>query len=208
MAAAISLTSVVQIAVAVNNLSAGVAEALDVQGNINSQLKAGILLLNQRVDLVQEQVDVLMELAQLGCEWKYPGLCVTSIPFVNASRAAHLSHTISQYLTGNWSQHFDGLVRELRQSIVHINSTCVDVSRDEGLASWIYSCLPLERVGRNWWTCPVSDINQHPGLLVHLPYTVSSVQNPSLDDTGFCSGGDRTVSSSVAWHAREVVNDG
>jgi hypothetical protein len=54
MAAAISLTSVVQIAVAVNNLSAGVAEALDVQGNINSQLKAGILLLNQRVDLVQE----------------------------------------------------------------------------------------------------------------------------------------------------------
>ena len=115
MAAAISLTSVVQTAVAENNLFADVAEALDVQGNINSQLKAGILLLNQRVDLVQEQVDVLMELAQLGCEWKYPGLCVTSIPFVNASRAAHLSHTISQYLTGNWSQHFDGLVRELRQ---------------------------------------------------------------------------------------------
>ena len=56
----------VQIAVAVNNLSAGVAEALDVQGNINSQLKAGILLLNQRVDLVQEEVDVLMESAQLG----------------------------------------------------------------------------------------------------------------------------------------------
>ena len=84
MAAAISLTSVVQIAVAVNNLSAGVSEALDVQGNINSQLKAGILLLNQRVDLVQEQVDVLMELAQLGCEWKYSGLCVTvsfSFPF-------------------------------------------------------------------------------------------------------------------------------
>ena len=66
MAAAISLTSVVQTAVAVNNLSAGVAEALDVQGNINSQLKAGILLLNQRVDLVQEEVDVLMESAQLG----------------------------------------------------------------------------------------------------------------------------------------------
>ena len=205
---AISLTSVVQTAAAVNNLSAGVSEALDVQGNINSQLKAGILLLNQRVDLVQEQVDVLMELAQLGCEWKYSGLCVTSIPFVNASRAAHLSHTISQYLTGNWSQHFDGLVRELRQSIIHINSTRVDVSMAEGLARWIYSCLLLERVGRNWWTCPVSDINQHPGLLVHLPYTVSSAQNPSLDDTGFCSGGDRTVSSSVAWHAREVVNDG
>ena len=207
MAAAISLTSVVQTAVAENNLFADVAEALDVQGNINSQLKAGILLLNQRVDLVQEQVDVLMELAQLGCEWKYSGLCVTSISFVNVSCAAHLSRDISQYLTGNWSQHFDGLVQELRQSIVYINSTHVDVSMAEGLASWIYIYLLLERVDQNWWTCPVSDINQHPGLLVHLPYTVLSAQNPSLDDTGFCSSGDRTVSSSVAWHAREVVND-
>ena len=198
----------VQTAAAVNNLSTGVAEALDVQGNINCQLKAGILLLNQRVDLVQEQGDVLVELAQLDCEWKYSGLCVTSILFVNASCAAHLSHTISQYLTGNWSQHFDGLVRELRQSIVHINSTHVDTYMVEGLASWIYSCLLLERVCQNWWTYPVSDINQHPGLLVHLPYKVSSAQNPSLDDTGFCSSGDRTVSSSVAWHARKVVNDG
>jgi hypothetical protein len=67
-AAAVSLTTTVQIAAAVNNLSAGVAEALEVQGNINSQLKAGNLLSNQRVDLVQEQVDVLMELSQLGCE--------------------------------------------------------------------------------------------------------------------------------------------
>jgi hypothetical protein len=148
-----------------------------------------------------------MDLAQLGCEWKYSGLCVTTIPFVNASHAAHLSCNISQYITGNWSQHFDGLVQELRQSIVHINSTHVDVSMAEVLASWIYSCLPLERVGQNWWTCLVSDINQHPGLLMHLPYTVSSVQNPSLDDTGFCSSGDRIVSSSVAWHAKEVVND-
>jgi hypothetical protein len=130
-------------------------------------------------------VDILIELAQLGCEWKYPGLCVTSIPFVNASCAAHLSHTISQYLTGNGSQHFDGLVRELSQSIVHINSSHVDISMAEGLASSIYRCLPLERVGQNCWTYTVSDINQHPGLLVHLTSTVSSAQNPSHDDTSF-----------------------
>jgi hypothetical protein len=49
MASAISHTSVVQTAVAVNDLSMGVAEALNVQGNIISQLKAGILLLNQRL---------------------------------------------------------------------------------------------------------------------------------------------------------------
>jgi hypothetical protein len=54
----------------------------------------------------------------------------------------------------------------------------------------------------------VSDINQCPGLLLHLPYAESSAQSPSLDDAGFCGSGGRTVSSSVAWHAREVVNDG
>jgi hypothetical protein len=94
-AAAISLTSVVQTAATVNNLSARVTEALDLQGNINSQLKAGILLLNQTVDLVREQVDVLMELGQLGCEWKYSGLCVTSVPFLNASLAADVSQNLS-----------------------------------------------------------------------------------------------------------------
>jgi len=123
IAAAISLTFVVQTAAAVSNLSTGIAEALDFQGNINSQLKAGILLLYQRVDLLQEQADIMMELMQLGCEWKYSGLCVTSVSFVNVSRAAQISHNISQDLTGIWSQHFDGLVQELRQPIVHINST-------------------------------------------------------------------------------------
>ena len=169
---AISLTSVVQTAAAVNNLSTVVAEALNVQGNINSQLKAGILLLNQRVDLVQEQVDVLMELAQLGCEWKYSGLCVTSIPFMNASHAAHLSRNISQYLTGNWSQYFDGLVRALRQSIVHINSTHVNVSMDEGLASWIATAVSHlnEWAGIGGLACHVPNSHRRPGLLVHLPH--------------------------------------
>jgi hypothetical protein len=141
-AAAMLLTTTVQTAAAVNNLSAGVAEALEVQGNINTQLKAGILLLNQRVDLVQEQVDVLMELSQLGCEWKYSGLCVNSVPFVNTSHAAAVYRNISRYLAGNWSKHFDGLVRELRQSVVHINSTQVDVSMAKGLANWIATAMP------------------------------------------------------------------
>nr|XP_044991102.1 uncharacterized protein LOC123455094 [Jaculus jaculus]XP_044991103.1 uncharacterized protein LOC123455094 [Jaculus jaculus] len=136
-AAAVMLTTTVQTAATLNNLSAGVAEALDVQGNINSQLKADILLLNQRVDLVQEQVDVLMELAQPGYQWRYPGLCVTSVPFHNASAAGNLSRELSSYLTGNWSRELDTKLRELRQSIVHINSTRVDASLASGLTNWI-----------------------------------------------------------------------
>ena len=31
------------------------------------------MVINQRIDLVQEQIDVLWQLAQLGCQWKYEG---------------------------------------------------------------------------------------------------------------------------------------
>ncbi len=42
---------------------------------------------------------------------------------MNVSRAAQISCNISQYITGIWFQHVDGLVQELRQSIAHISST-------------------------------------------------------------------------------------
>ena len=50
--------------------------------------------------------------------------------------------------------------------------------------------------------------HQCPGLLVHLPHATSPSQGSSSVDTSLCSCGDMTISSSVAWHAREVVNDG
>nr|XP_020135998.1 uncharacterized protein LOC109729283 isoform X2 [Microcebus murinus] len=134
-AATVALTSTVQTAQAVNNLSAGVATALATQVNVNSQLKGGITIINQRVDLVQEQVDSLLQLVQLGCEQRWPGLCVTSIPYHNLSRAANLSRQLSHYLMSNWSHGFEGLLLELQQSIIHINSTRVDLAVAEGLTS-------------------------------------------------------------------------
>lgn len=84
---------------------------------------------------------MLMELAQLGCQWKYTGLCVTSVRYENASQAAHLSRNLSQYFTGNWMEDFDGLMQKLWLAMVHVNSTRVDLSVAEGLASWIRSAM-------------------------------------------------------------------
>lgn len=84
---------------------------------------------------MQEQIDTLWQLAQLGCEWKMSGLCVTSVQYVNMSAAANISKQLSQYLTGNWSGGFDSLMQELRMAIVTVNSTRVDVSMAEGLAT-------------------------------------------------------------------------
>lgn len=55
------------------------------------------MVVNQRIDLVQEQIDVLWQLAQLGCEWKMSGLCVTSVQYENFTHAANLSKQLSSF---------------------------------------------------------------------------------------------------------------
>lgn len=65
------------------------------------------MIVNQRIDLVQEEIDILWQIAQLGCEFKHSGLCVTSIQYNNFSHAANLSKQLSSYLLGNWSEQFE-----------------------------------------------------------------------------------------------------
>ncbi|MEJ1285050.1 hypothetical protein NN561_016040 [Cricetulus griseus] len=65
---AVALSGTVQTAHVLNNLSANVANALDIQTSLSSQIKGGLMIVNQHIDLVQEQVDTLWQLAQLGCK--------------------------------------------------------------------------------------------------------------------------------------------
>ena len=131
------MSTSVTTAAALNNLSATTAAALSTQSSINSHLRGGIMILNQRVDLVQEQVDILWRLAQLGCEWHTPALCVTGIPYHNMTLAANLSRELSRHLTGNWTREFDKLTETLRLEIININSTRVDPELARILMSWI-----------------------------------------------------------------------
>uniref|UniRef100_A0A8C7ALD5 Retroviral envelope protein GP41-like domain-containing protein n=1 Tax=Neovison vison TaxID=452646 RepID=A0A8C7ALD5_NEOVI len=83
MAAAVSLAAAIPTAEAVNTLAEGTAAALQTQTQINAHLQAGILIVNQRVDLVQEQVDILGALLGLGCIAPFPAICVTPIAYTN-----------------------------------------------------------------------------------------------------------------------------
>ena len=103
----------VQTAHALNNLSSNVAQALEVQASVNAQLKGGLMVVNQRIDFVQEHIDTLWQLAQLGCQWKYSSFCITSIQYENFTRAANLSKQMSKYLLGNWTVEFDSLMDQL-----------------------------------------------------------------------------------------------
>ncbi|XP_044091581.1 uncharacterized protein LOC122897413 [Neovison vison] len=108
-AAAIALTTSVQTAATLNNVTGLVAEALATQDQINGHLHAGILIVNQRVDLVQEQVDILGSLLAIGCISNMPGLCVTPVTYSNLTIAANLSKQLGRMLNGTWNLKFQNL---------------------------------------------------------------------------------------------------
>ena len=68
-------------------------------------------------------------------------LCITSVQYENFTRAANLSRQLSLYLAGNWSEGFNETLEALREAVLRIKSTGVDLSLTEGLSSWISSAF-------------------------------------------------------------------
>jgi hypothetical protein len=83
-----------------------------------AQLNGGLMILIQHLDLVEEQISVLYQLAQLGCERKLGALCITSVLYEKFTRAANLSRQLSLYLAGNRSEKFDETLEALRAAIL------------------------------------------------------------------------------------------
>ncbi|XP_076774434.1 uncharacterized protein LOC143435478 [Arvicanthis niloticus] len=140
-AAGVAMASSVQTSTALNQISATVTEAMNTHASATAQLKGGRMVVNQRLDLVEERLDILFQLAQLGCERNLGALCITSVQYQNFTRAANLSRKLSLYLTGNWSEGFEKTMELLRAAIVTINATRIDLSMTEGLYSWISSAF-------------------------------------------------------------------
>ncbi|XP_076774498.1 endogenous retrovirus group K member 9 Env polyprotein-like [Arvicanthis niloticus] len=140
-AAGFAMATTVQTSTTLNQLSATVTEAMNTHASATAQLKGGLMVVNQRLDLVEERLDILFQLAQLGCERKLGGVCITSAQYENLTRAANLSRKLSLYLIGNWSKGFVETMESLRAAIVNINATQVDLSLTEGFSSWISSAF-------------------------------------------------------------------
>ena len=135
---ALALSGQVQTTDTINTLSASVTTVIDKQASANVKIQRGLMLVNQLIDLVQIQLDVLWQIAQLGCEQKFPGLCVISIQYVKFTRAANLSKSLFQYMLQNWTAEFEQILRELR---LQVNSTRLDLSLTKGLPNWISSAF-------------------------------------------------------------------
>ena len=143
-AAGIAMATSVQSSTTVEQLSSSVAEAIDQHSVLSAQLKGGLMIVNQRIDLVEERLEILLQLAQLGCDKKSGALCITSVQYENWTHAANLSKELSLFLTGNWSEGFDEKLEALRTAVMTINSTRVDPSLIDGikgLSSWMSSAF-------------------------------------------------------------------
>jgi hypothetical protein len=60
-------------------------------------------MVNQRVDWLQEQMNILEQLVFASCITHMSGMGVTSVQYWNFSKAANLLRVIGVMLLGNWS---------------------------------------------------------------------------------------------------------
>jgi hypothetical protein len=104
-------------------------------------------MVNQRVDWLQEQMNILEELVFVSCITHMSGMCVTSVQYQDFSRAANLSRAIGAMLLGNWSHNLDTKMKELQASIVAVNNTHVEIATAK---QWLE--IIQETVGflKNW----------------------------------------------------------
>ncbi|ERE71779.1 Retroviral envelope protein containing protein [Cricetulus griseus] len=121
--AAVAMAAQVQTSETINDIVEKMATTLTTLKSIDGHLKSGILIVNQRVDLLQEQVDDFVTLTSIGCVHFLSSLCITSRLANNFTENSNLSWQLSAYLQGNWSQQFEKLTDTLTQQIVAVNAT-------------------------------------------------------------------------------------
>ena len=110
-----------------NDVSSNTASDFAIQEQINTNLKA-VLMVNQRVDWLQEQVNILEQLVFDSCITHKSGMFVKSVQYQNFYRAAKLLHAIGAMLLGNWSNDLNTKKKELQASIIAVNNTRVYIA--------------------------------------------------------------------------------
>nr|XP_030708315.1 uncharacterized protein LOC115850817 [Globicephala melas]XP_030710707.1 uncharacterized protein LOC115852240 [Globicephala melas] len=134
--AAAAMVNQVQSAAVINGIVKQTSLALENQNRFNTHLHAGILSLNQRMDLLEDAFEELYDMLQLGCVAKFNHLCVTPYKIIGRLNQSKL---IGEYLKGNWSEEAERLLFEQRLQIIHLNTTELHPISFGNFASWLSS---------------------------------------------------------------------
>lgn len=95
------------------------SEALLTLQRADSHIASGLMLVNQRVDILQHKMERMMDVIQMSCVASTPHVCITPIRYINDSFIK--STDLLNYLKGNWSQELDRLHTELQIQILNLN---------------------------------------------------------------------------------------
>jgi hypothetical protein len=76
---------------------------------------------NQRVDILQHNMEQMMNVIQMSCVASTLHMCITTVRYINNSFIK--STDLSNYLKGNWSQELERLQTKLQIQIPNLNGT-------------------------------------------------------------------------------------
>lgn len=158
--AGVAMANQVQTVNTINEVTQKTSEALMQQEAINAHLASGILLLNKRVDLVEEEVYKLFDVIAMSCVYRKEHLCVTSYyASLNESMA------LSNFLKGNWSIGFEQLQRNLTLKILSLNATKAEFITIGQFSDWMVATFAYIK---EWAGVGVLGMLMCAGLLVAL----------------------------------------
>ncbi|KAL6054647.1 hypothetical protein STEG23_035338 [Scotinomys teguina] len=136
--AAIAMTNQIQSAQTINTVVEQTSAVMEMQHRINKHLMSSIVAANQRMDLIQTQVEELFGLIQIGCIAKLKHMCVTPLRF---EEAGNESRRIESYLAGNWTRDAELLMSQQLLQIAALNKTRVEPISLGDFTDWLSSAF-------------------------------------------------------------------
>ncbi|KAL6083622.1 hypothetical protein STEG23_027613 [Scotinomys teguina] len=136
--ASVAMTNQIQSAQTINTVVEQTSAVMETQHRINKHLMSGIVAANQRMDLIQTQVEEFFGLIQIGCIAKLKHMCVTPLRF---DEAGNESRKIKGYLAGNWTRDTELLMRQQLLQIAALNETRVEPISLGDFTDWLSSAF-------------------------------------------------------------------
>jgi hypothetical protein len=96
----------------INQVAEKTSEALLSLQRVDSHIASGLMLVNQRVDVLQHNMEQMMDVIQMSCVASTPYVCITPIRYINDSFIK--STDLLNYLKGNWSRSWKGCRQSCR----------------------------------------------------------------------------------------------
>ena len=99
--AGIAMANQVNTADTISQIAEKTSEALLTLQRVDSHITSGLMLVNQRVDILQHNMEQMMDVIQMSCVASTLHMCITPVRYINNSFIK--STDLSNYLKGNWS---------------------------------------------------------------------------------------------------------